>query len=58
MVKKGENDMKVVVSSKSGIDMHTYTCTSITYSNSNYVLVTTEGTKTFASGSYILMILG
>lgn len=50
--------MKVVVSSKSGIDMHTYTCTSITYSNSNYVLVTTEGTKTFASGSYILMILG
>lgn len=49
--------MRVVVSSKSGIDMHTYTCSSITYTEGNYVLATTEGTKTFSSGSYIIMIL-
>lgn len=50
--------MKVVVSSKSSIDMITYTVTNIAYSNGNYVLTTTEGTKTYAAGSYILMILG
>jgi hypothetical protein len=50
--------MKVVVSSKSSINMVTYTVTNIAYSNGNYVLTTTESTKTYAAGSYILMILG
>ena len=50
--------MKVVVSSKSSINMITYTVTNIAYSNDNYVLTTTDGTKTYAAGSYILMILG
>lgn len=50
--------MKVVISSKSSINMVTYTVSNIAYSNGNYVLTTTEGTKTYAVGSYILMILG
>ena len=49
--------MKVVVSSKTSIDMVTYTCTNIAYSSGNYVLNTSDGTKTYAAASYILMIL-
>ena len=50
--------MKVVVSSKSSINMVTYTCTNIAYSSGNYVLTTTDGTKTYSAGAYMIMILG
>lgn len=50
--------MKVVVSSKTSINMVTYECTNIAYSSGNYVLTTTAGTKTYAAAEYILMIIG
>lgn len=50
--------MKVVVSSKSSIYMETFVCTNIAFSSGNYVLTTSDGTKTFSAASFMLVILG